>query len=132
MDYWFRVEVGDGRNPYLHLHGEMAFTDDEVDAVRDALRKAGGAWAGPKQTQVDTKRKNPDTGWVSYAMGSDVEGTQRRILRDRDAPHEPSWRDARFFIGKNLKRLAKSLYEYARPKLPIKMISWQKACDLES
>ena len=119
VSYWFRIELGDGESPYLHLHGELACSDAELEAVRKALRNAGGSWL-PKNMQVDTRRKNPDTAWVSYVMEPDIIQLQQAYLtRASHKPHTPSWRDSRFFIGQELSRAAKALYESLRSSIRI-------------
>ena len=117
--YWFRLEMGNGESPYLHLHGEIACADAEVDDVRDALRKAAGAWRGRKQDQVHTCNKSPDLGWVSYLLKYDYTGISATVSRVRGLSHTPSWRDDRFFICQELSRQTKSLYDGVRDSLSI-------------
>lgn len=117
--FWFRLELGVGDKPYLHLHGEIACSSLERAAVRKALRKAGGDWKGLTSRQAHIPRYAPDTGWVGYSVKADGVHLKQQVLSLMGAPHSPSWRDKRFFISQDLSRLAKMLYEDVRTSLRI-------------
>ena len=55
----------------LHLHGELSASIDEAEAVRKALRLAGGEWKKTRQHQAHTK-VDPDAGWIGYVLKDDV------------------------------------------------------------
>lgn len=117
--YWFVMERAEGVHPYLHLHGEIGCSNMEAKAVREALRKVGGKWAGVKQTQIEMK-ENPDIGWISYVTKPDLAylGPIACHLAG-GAPPKPSWRNHRVFIEQGASRLARRLYDAVRDHLTV-------------
>jgi hypothetical protein len=86
VDFMFALEETKGR---LHLHGMLAITDNEKSAARQALRKAGGKWAGLAGARYQVKlRAEPDLRGAGYA-GKDLikawmtRGSVIRLLDDR-------------------------------------------------
>ncbi|KQP55052.1 hypothetical protein [Methylobacterium sp. Leaf108] len=53
--------------PRPHAHGGIACSAEELPAVRRALQRAGGAWAGSgSKYQVKVRRMSDPDGWSSY------------------------------------------------------------------
>ena len=69
---WFVIEQDYGRARGMHLHGELAVTQEELPAARKALRLAAGQWLFARQHQAHT-RLSPDEGWIAYVLKDAVQ-----------------------------------------------------------
>lgn len=105
--YSFCLEVtADDRNE-LHVHGGIVVGNLPLDAVKDALRDAGGrieGHAGSRQVKIDDfddERGGP-AGWANYTKKS-VTRTRRVIQHDRV-----------IYIPQKLGRLCKMVWEQRR------------------
>lgn len=68
----------------LHAHGIVEATSNEIEAVRGALKAAGGRWADPRgmEHQVDARPLTGADGWVRYIL-EDQARTRRVVGHDR-------------------------------------------------
>lgn len=83
----FVVEEAHGR---VHVHGVVEASSDEVDAVLDALRAAGGKWAATRgeKHQAHAKPIYDGDGWARYvtkqlATTRKVTGARRLVAMTR-------------------------------------------------
>jgi hypothetical protein len=90
--FLFSVDVTDGSDRRLHLHGATAADQQKLEAVERALRHTGGH--GPKPDEDDFMvHMNPrrcDEGWVTYAMRN-----QAKVRKRSPARAEPTSSPAR-------------------------------------
>ncbi len=68
----------------LHAHGIVEATSNEIEAVKGALKAAGGRWADPRgvERQVDARLITGADGWVRYIL-EDQPHTRRVVGHDR-------------------------------------------------
>lgn len=76
---WFVLETTEeGRQ---HLHGAIALNDNDVPAVRQALKKAGGTWVGHgRGHQLDLAPQRLPDAWAAYPVK--MQARTRRHVRE--------------------------------------------------
>lgn len=80
VPYWFAVDVT--KTGRLHIHGGLEANDNNLDAVKEALRAAGGAWKGlGRQFQCHVKPMVTPDVWANYCLRNQAK--VRRLVRGR-------------------------------------------------
>jgi len=107
--------AGAGFLDRLHLHGEMAVSDNEVERARAGLRRAGGEWEEARQHQTKAV-PDPDTGWSSYC----VKDFWRKsaLLRKFGSHFAFSFGGHVLTVSVRMRKLAQKLYERDCESLP--------------
>lgn len=100
VDYWFGVDISDEGRP--HLHGGIAVSSNEAEALGRALARAGGEWGSVRgvkhQTQVGDRM---DDDWASYAT--------KKITRSRQEVF-----GSMISVTDSIRRAAKDTFEQER------------------
>lgn len=135
--FWFAIEESDkGR---LHIHGEIAFEPHRVKIIREALKKAGGRWAGDNAEYQLVLTKSPNLRGAGYCLKScsNARPDRRRYMQQFGSPR--SWvagfEGKAVTVSRDLKRAAINCHSTAvaevirfrsiRPTIPKAMkASW--------
>ncbi|MDF1598247.1 hypothetical protein PZ895_00455 [Mesorhizobium sp. YIM 152430] len=108
VPFFFAFEVS--RAGKLHVHGELQIETDEHEAVRKALRRAGGEWDTTRQHQAKTKPK-PSVVWTNYCAKDWTSMRAHRFNHSR--PINGDW----FFATNEARSSAKEIYEERRKQV---------------
>ncbi|WP_187970068.1 hypothetical protein [Aquibium microcysteis] len=106
-EFWFALELS--KTGRLHMHGEIQAAPDELEAVRKALRKAGGEWPTVRQHQAQT-RPNPRLPWANYSV---KDANLIRPFRDITRPINGDW----LFASNGVKQAGRAIYEPYRERV---------------
>ena len=77
VEVWIIVEENaDGR---LHIHGGLAYRDEDLPAIKRSIKSVGGRWLGNRQgRQLDIRDQYRPAGWAKY-LGKAQPRTRRRV-----------------------------------------------------